>query len=578
MNSLKCVEISCLLAIPLGFPHRLPAQGVSDLQHAVQEAIRIAGQGIVEVSAYADDTGAMRALNNDPQVAFGQLLDSQSRDNAPAHASGFFITTNGHIVTAAHAVRHAKYIVVRKPSGLRQHAELLGLDDARDLALLRAEIGDASVLELNTQSRPEVGTFVVALGFPFGLGQAASFGIISASEQGLSARSATRFIQTDAAINSGNSGGPLVGLDGRVMGMQSVVFTPEGVHSGLGFVVPADVIGEVVHRLMSPVRTRPWLGFIPSVLNNIITVAYVVPDSPAERAGLTRGATITHINGREISTLDLLKLRASNLDPGSAVDVGTNHGESIRMVTAARPEYVTFAGAVDPGSRRMDVRPLTPEEEQLLMSAIEGLQCTCSRQLALSECANCSEAKSMFTLARSRVLAGDDKAGIRRYLNAPCHITVWLDYTQNDSRALARCVDGIQRAMGSLVLVQYRHFPASADTVDGWRQCVKAVEVARQYGQATAAHHALVIDKGGDWRVRLARLPEQLLIPKDVFRAALQESRFEKQIWNDLTEGPSLYHVKSSPQLFVDGIHYTGAIDCEPLLHAIEGIVLDATL
>jgi serine protease Do len=175
--------------------------------------------------------------------------------------SGFIIRTDGLIVTNRHVVNGARKILVRLPDGRDVPAKLLGADAVTDIALLKVSAGKLPALRLGTSQSISVGDPVIAIGNPFGLGQSVSAGIISARGRSLEDDPYIDFLQTDAAINHGNSGGPLMSPDGSVVGVTSAIFSPSGGSVGLGFAIPAETVSAVIGQLEAKGRVeRGYLG------------------------------------------------------------------------------------------------------------------------------------------------------------------------------------------------------------------------------------------------------------------------------------------------------------------------------
>ncbi len=156
--------------------------------------------------------------------------------------SGFIVTADGLIVTNDHVVAGAKTVRVRFSDAREVPAQIVGTDVATDIALLRVDAGHLPALRLGSSTRSSVGDAVIAIGNPYGLGQTVTAGIVSARGRALDADPYIDFLQTDAAINRGNSGGPLVSTDGTVLGVTSVIFSPSGGSVGLGFAIPAETV------------------------------------------------------------------------------------------------------------------------------------------------------------------------------------------------------------------------------------------------------------------------------------------------------------------------------------------------
>jgi serine protease Do len=193
---------------------------------------------------------------------------------AAALGSGFIIRSNGYIVTNRHVVADARLIHVRLTDGRDLPASIVGADALTDIALLKVDADHLPVLRLGSSSAVSVGDPVIAVGNPFGLGQSVSAGIVSARARTLEDDPYIDFLQTDAAINRGNSGGPLLALDGTVVGVTSAIFSPSGGSVGLGFAIPAEAVAGVIGQLQTNGRVeRGYLGISAQAMSPLLAKA-----------------------------------------------------------------------------------------------------------------------------------------------------------------------------------------------------------------------------------------------------------------------------------------------------------------
>ncbi|RMH51628.1 MAG: Do family serine endopeptidase [Alphaproteobacteria bacterium] len=249
--------------------------------------------------------------------------------------TGFIISASGDIVTNSHVVEHADSITVILADGTRLQAKVVGADPATDLALVRVEAGrDLPHVEWGDSAALRLGQDVIAIGNPFGLGNSVTAGIVSALGRDIHAGPFDDYIQTDAAINRGNSGGPLFDAEGKVVGINTAIFSPTGGSVGIGFAVPSNLARQVIADLADDGQVeRGWLGVaIQPVSDDIAAalglekaqgalVAEVTPDSPAAKAGLKRGDVIRAVNGQTVKgPRDLTRLIAT-AKPGSKVEL-----------------------------------------------------------------------------------------------------------------------------------------------------------------------------------------------------------------------------------------------------------------
>ncbi|WP_258239850.1 DegQ family serine endoprotease [Pseudidiomarina homiensis] len=243
---------------------------------------------------------------------------------------------NGYVVTNNHVIDGASEILVTLKDGEQFDAEVIGTDANSDIALLKIKNGeDLTQIEIGSSADLRVGDFVVAIGNPFGLGQTVTSGIVSAlGRSGLGIEEIENFIQTDAAINSGNSGGALVTLDGKLVGINTAILGPNGGNIGIGFAIPSDMMEALVQQLIEfgevrrgvlGVRGNDLTPDIAKALNLDANqgafIAEVVPDSAAAEAGLQSGDVITAVNGEKIRSFADLSARVKTLGVGKPFDI-----------------------------------------------------------------------------------------------------------------------------------------------------------------------------------------------------------------------------------------------------------------
>jgi len=256
----------------------------------VEEKSVGAGQRAAESANPEGDYDAVGQLIR--RLLSGATGNSSSDERASAAlGSGFVIRADGLIVTNRHVIVGARAIRIRLTDGRELPAKILGADAVTDIALLKIDATGLPVLRLGASSAVSVGDAVIAIGNPFGLGQSVSAGIVSARERILEDDPYIDFLQTDAAINRGNSGGPLVTLDGTVVGVTSAIFSPSGGSVGLGFAIPAETVTGVVGELEAHGRVqRGYLGITAQSITPPLAKALGLRDST--------GALVTNIDAR----------------------------------------------------------------------------------------------------------------------------------------------------------------------------------------------------------------------------------------------------------------------------------------
>lgn len=302
----------------------------------------------------SDETPEDKGDPEDPNNPFKDFFDeflkrapgAEPPQRMSSMGSGFVIDPSGIIVTNNHVVEGAETIEVHFHDDTILKAELVGRDPKTDLAVIRVkpEKPLAAVAFGNSDDLP-VGEWVMAIGNPFGLGGSVSLGIVSARNRDINAGPYDDFIQTDAAINKGNSGGPLFNLKGEVMGINTAIFSPSGGSVGIGFSVPSNTAKNVVKQLIAFGETRRgWLGVkIQAVTQDIADsinldaprgalVSDVTPTGPAEKAGIQSGDVIIEFNGRPVNSMRDLPKIVAETEIGSKVPLKVlRKGEEVAL-------------------------------------------------------------------------------------------------------------------------------------------------------------------------------------------------------------------------------------------------------
>ncbi len=252
----------------------------------------------------------------------GPNFHGQGRENLPprryaAQGSGFVIDPNGTVITNYHVIKDSGEITVITNAGKQYQAELKGYDEKTDLAVLQIDVDETlPYVEFGDSDSARVGDWVIAIGNPFGLGGSATTGIISARGRDINAGPLDDFLQIDAPINRGNSGGPLFNAAGKVIGVNTAIYSPNGGNVGIGFAIPSSMASSVVDQLIAKGHVdRGWLGVqIQSLSSDLAEslgmqtedgalIASVVEDSPADKAGLKVGDVILKFNGAEVARM-----------------------------------------------------------------------------------------------------------------------------------------------------------------------------------------------------------------------------------------------------------------------------------
>ncbi len=265
---------------------------------------------------------------------FGEQGIPHQPEDATSLGSGFIFSENGYIITNHHVVDGADEIIVRLSDKRELKADVIGSDELTDIALIKVDAKGLPAVEIGDSTRLRVGEWVLAIGSPFGFDHSATAGIVSAKGRSLPRANYVPFIQTDVAINPGNSGGPLFDLNGRVVGINSQIYSRTGGFMGLSFAIPVEVAMDVVKQLKEKGQvSRGWLGvYIQEITHELAQsfdldkpvgalVSQVIPDSPAEKAGIKAGDVILSLNGRKILDSSDLPPLVGRVPVGSTAQV-----------------------------------------------------------------------------------------------------------------------------------------------------------------------------------------------------------------------------------------------------------------
>ncbi|NWL79004.1 serine peptidase [Pseudomonas taiwanensis] len=312
---------------------------------------------------------------------------------AQSLGSGFIISKDGYVLTNNHVVADADEIIVRLSDRSELEAKLIGADPRTDVALLKVEGKDLPIVKIGKSDELKVGSWVLAIGSPFGFDHSVTAGIVSAKGRSLPNENYVPFIQTDVAINPGNSGGPLFNLDGEVVGINSQIFTRSGGFMGLSFAIPIDVAMSVADQLKSEGKvSRGWLGVVIQEVNKDLAesfgldkpagalVAQVQEGGPAAKGGLQVGDVILSMNGQPIVVSADLPHLVGNLKPGSKIQLEVVRGgsrKSLDMAIGALPEEgdemaAATGDGVERSSNRLGVSVVELTDEQKKSLDIQG--------------------------------------------------------------------------------------------------------------------------------------------------------------------------------------------------------------
>ncbi len=337
------LQAACVTGIFLFFTHTVFAQQLPDFTDLIENN----SPGVVNISTtLKQENNVQRRFNvpdlpeNSPFFDFFEKFFNQNPDDMQPFnersslGSGFIISDDGYIITNNHVVSDADEIIVRLNDRREFIAEIIGTDPRSDIAVIKIDGEDLPVLKIGDSSDLKVGEWVLAIGSPFGFDYSVTQGIISAMGRSLPNDSYVPFIQTDVAINPGNSGGPLFNLEGKVIGVNSQIYSRNGGYMGLSFAVPINVVNDVYNQILDKGSvSRGWLGVIIQDVTRELAesfgmdvprgalVARVLPDTPAAKSDLEVGDVIVKFNNVEINKSTALPPVVGSTKSGSTVPV-----------------------------------------------------------------------------------------------------------------------------------------------------------------------------------------------------------------------------------------------------------------
>ena len=362
-------------------PHALP--DFSNLVTQVKPAV-VSITNTLKATPAAFESDQQSGQTQQLPFPFNQMVpNGQHRERAAeARGSGFIISADGIIVTNNHVVKGARTLSVTLDDGSVLPAKVIGTDPRTDIAVLKVEARHPlPFIQLGNSRDVRPGEWVVAMGNPFGLGGSVTAGIVSAVSRDIGAGPYDQFIQVDAPINQGNSGGPLFTQDGKVIGMNTAILSPTGGSVGIGFAIPSDMIRTVSAQLQKTgtvtrgyvgVEAQPITASVAQAMhlkeNGGALLAGVQSDSPAAAAGLQPGDVIQAVNGTKIGNPKELALSVANIQPGESAHLSVLHDGQAKDVTVKvgmlpneRSVRADGSGSEHRGQIGLALAPLSPD-------------------------------------------------------------------------------------------------------------------------------------------------------------------------------------------------------------------------
>ncbi len=350
----------------------------------------ITTSGPMDTSSGTDGFGSPLDHDNPLSQLFRGLPMPPSRGLMHAQGSGFIVTTDGILLTNAHVVDGAKNVTVKLSDHREFKAKVLGADRSSDIAVLKIDASDLPTVRLGDSDKLGVGDYVLAIGEPFGLEETATAGIVSAKGRSLPGDGYVPFIQTDAAVNPGNSGGPLFDSTGAVVGINAQIFSNTGGYQGVSFAIPINLAvqikdqivktGKVVHaRLGVEVQSlnQALAGAFKLKIPNGALIAKVEPGSAAAQAGLRVGDVILQLDGSPIIDAGQLSARVGAHAPGDKASLEIwRDGKALNVtvtIATALPLNAVDASASPQARLGLALRPLMQEERNQTGVSAGGL-------------------------------------------------------------------------------------------------------------------------------------------------------------------------------------------------------------
>lgn len=370
-------------------PKQLASNGFADIiEELLPAVVNISATQEVTKSDGSVDQLLLGDLPKSPILdEFRNRLENQFRNQQTQRkkvssiGSGFIISSDGFLVTNGHVVDDTDEITASLNDGTKYKAKLIGIDRKTDIALLKITTDkELKFVKFGDSNKSRIGDWVIVIGNPYGLGGSVSVGIVSARSRDINNGQSDEFIQTDAAINKGNSGGPVFNSKGEVIGISTAIFSPSGGSVGIGFATPSSNAIQIVRQLKDQGEvTRGWLGvsvqdITPEIAESMnmkeakgAFVVEVSKDSPAEKAGILTTDIITKFDDQEINEMKILPKTVAKTEVGKIIKITILRQGKVKTLK------VTIEKMKDDGGKKQDVKKLDKKQLNKQTSQILGL-------------------------------------------------------------------------------------------------------------------------------------------------------------------------------------------------------------